>query len=229
MHTTKALYRAAFVAALAAAACLGFIADFADAGDASPSVLGTVVEVSPGAQTIVVRIGSANGIPILHRFHVTNSARIRVNGGFARFADIVIGQPVRIDYVRSDGRNLAQLVDVTDAFPAGSGVSAGARDDSAVDRRERYLEQVATTLDVLDEDIQELSGHPDLEGPDELARLKATIDILEAKLADARKLLASLSATTSQDAWRTGVDTLNAVLADLNSAHDVARAIIANR
>jgi hypothetical protein len=227
MHRTKALHPAAFVAVLAAAACLGFLADFAEARNSS--VLGTIVEVSPGTQMIVVRVGSANGAPILHRFQVTDSARIRVNGGFARFADLLVGRPVRVAYATSDGLSVAQLVEVTDSFPAGSGVSANARNEGAIDRRERYLEEVARTLDVLEEDIQELNRHPELEGPDELARLKATIDLLETKLADARRLQESLSATTSQEAWRSGVDAMNAVLADLNSAHDVGRSIIANR
>jgi hypothetical protein len=229
MRTTKALHRAALVAALASAACLGFLADFADARNASSTVLGTIVEVIPGTQTIVVRVGSANGIPVLHRFRVTDSARIRVNGGFARFADLVVGRPVKVAYDVTNGFNAAQIVEVTDAFPAASGVTVNAREEASVERRELYLEQVGSTLDVLDEDIQELAQHPELEGPDELARLKATVDLLKVKLADARRLQGSLSPTVSQDAWRSGVDEMNAVLADLNSAHDIGRAIIANR
>jgi hypothetical protein len=230
MQFRRSLQRT-IVAALAAAGLSfsGGLPTTAEARSASPSVLGTIVEMTPSTQTILVRVGTANGVPVVQRFVVTDMAKIRVNGGFARFADIVVGQPVKIDYLRVDGRNLAQLVDVTDAFPAASGVTVSAREESSVERRELYLEQVGTTLDVLDEDIQELSRHPELEGPDELARLEATVDLLEVKLADSRRLLQSLSATASQDAWRSGVDAMNASLADLNSAHDAGRAIIANR
>ncbi|HEY7820332.1 MAG TPA: hypothetical protein VIG29_19060, partial [Vicinamibacteria bacterium] len=56
--------------------------------EAQPTVLGTLVEVSPDTRTLLLRVGVADGEPVLRRFRLAESARIRVDGGFGRLADV---------------------------------------------------------------------------------------------------------------------------------------------
>lgn len=197
-------------------------------GAARPSVLGTIIAVSPETRTILLRLGSPERELIVRRFETADSTEIRVNGGPARFADILVGPMARVTYVRMNGTNVAELVEVLDAVPASSRVDA-ARDATAVEERRRYLEGVAATLDVLDEEVQELARYSELEGTEELARRKATVEELEEMLSKSRERLASLSATSSQEAWRTGVDEMEAALDDFKAAHARGRTEITHR
>jgi hypothetical protein len=207
------------VTAISAGASLG----------AQPTVLGNIVEVNPGAQTIVLRVGVAEGEPVLRRFRLGESARIHVDGGVARLADLLVGQTARIGYVRANGANIAEIVETTTTPPAGSPISDTARAATGIEERRRYLDEVERTLDVLEESVEELSQFPEIEGTDQLTRRAALVEDLETRIAAARTLLASLSATAGQEIWTLGVDRLSAALADLTAAHERAWSIIGNR
>jgi hypothetical protein len=195
---------------------------------APSTIVGTIVEVRPDTGAIVLRVGLSEGEDLLRRFRVADSTRFRVDGGFARFADIVVGQTARIQYVRANGANVAELIDVTLAPPASSTFES-ARDATGIEERRRYLDEVARTLDVLDESVQELSQYPDIEGTEALARQKATVETLETQIADARALLDSLSATDSQEVWSRGVDQMGAALRVLSATHERGWSLVANR
>jgi len=197
--------------------------------EAAYTVTGTIVEVSPDTGTILLRVGFPDGQVLLRRFEVADSTRFRVNGGLARLADVLVGQTARVTYARTnDVGKVAELVEVTDVPPASSTIEA-AREASGIESRKRYLEGAASTLDVLEESVGELRQHPDVEGTDELAKLNKTIEGLERKLADSRALLSSLSATSSQDGWRLGVDRLDGAIEDLTLAYERGWSEIANR
>lgn len=231
MRSTRA-FRGSGLKALAVAGWsvwfTGFLSTAAPL-EAAHTVIGTIVEVSPDPGTFLLRVGFSDGQVLLRRFEVADSTRFRVNGGFARLADVRVGQTARVTYARAnDIGNVAELVEVTDVPPVSSTIEA-AREASGIESRNRYLQRVASTLDVLEESIGELRQHPDVEGTDELARLKKTIEDLERKLADSRAHLQSLSATSSQDAWRLGVDRLDAAVGDLTLACERGWSEIANR
>lgn len=196
--------------------------------EAEQTVIGTIVEVSPDTGTILLRVGFSDGQVLLRRLQLADSTRFRVNGGFGRLADVLVGQTARVTYARTNDINVAELVDVTDVPPASSMIEA-AREASGIESRKRYLDEVASMLDVLEESVGELRQHPDVDGTDQLSRLNRTIDQLETELAASRGLLSSLSATGGQDAWRLGVDRLDAAVADLTAAYERGWSEIANR
>jgi hypothetical protein len=196
--------------------------------DGAPTVVGTVVEVRPDTEAILLDVDSSDARADLLRFQLADSTRIRVNGGFGRLADVVAGQTARITYVRADGANLVELVEVTDAPPASTRVEA-AREARGIESRRRYLEETGRTLDVLEESVGELRQHPDVQGTDELERLDEAVEALEMKLTDARVLHSALSATASQEPWRRGVDLLSAAIDDLSIALEQARSDVSNR
>lgn len=212
-----------------AAAILSLFLTAAPSVAAPSTVLGTIIGVSPETRTILLRSRSSEREPAVRRFATSDSTKIRVNGGAARFADVVVGPLARITYVRMNGTDVAELVEVLDAVvPASSRIDVP-RDATGLEERRRYLEGVASTLDVLDESVQELARYPELEGTRELARRKAIVEELVEMLAKSRELLASLSATSSQEAWRTGVDEMEAALDGLRAAHARGRTEITRR
>ncbi len=195
---------------------------------AQSTIVGTLVEVRPDTGAILLRVGLSEGEVLLRRFRVTDATRFRVDGGFARLADLVVGQTARIEYLRANGASVAQLVDVTLAPPAASTFDS-ARDATGIEERRRYLDEVARTLDVLDESVQELAQYPDIEGTEALARRKATAETLETQIEDARTLLDALSATSGQDVWSRGVDQMSAALRLLSVTHERGWSLITNR
>jgi hypothetical protein len=197
--------------------------------EAQAMVLGTLVEVSPETRTILLRVGVADGEPILRRFRLADSARIRVDGGFARLADVLVGQTARVEFIRANGPSIAELVDVTTAPPAGSPLSDSARIATSIEERRRYLDEASRTLDVLEESAEELSQYPEVEGTEGLTRRAVLVEELEARIDAARSLLESTSPTASQDTWAVSVDRLDDALADASAAHERAWSIVANR
>jgi hypothetical protein len=196
--------------------------------EAAQTIIGSIVEIRPDTRSMLLRVGFSDGQALLRRFELPDSTRFRVNGGFARIADVLVGQTARVTYLRTDDANVAELVEVTEAPPASS-MREAAREASGIESRKRYLEGVASTLDVLEESVGELRRHPDVEGTDELARLSKTIEELEIKLSDSRALLSSLSATGSQDAWRHGVDQLETALEELTQSYERGWSEVTNR
>jgi hypothetical protein len=229
MHSTKGLGKMG-INALAVAGWMFLFSNFPSVASAldSRTVIGTIVEFSPDSRTLLLRVGFSEGVALLRRFETAESTRFRVNGGFGRPADVLVGQTARVTYNRTDDANLAELVEITDVPPASS-VFQAAGDATDIESRRRYLDGVASTLDVLEESVGELRQHPDVKGTDEQARLRETIDELEAKLATSRAKLSSLSATSSQEAWRQGVAELSAVLEDLTLAYERGASILTNR
>jgi hypothetical protein len=198
--------------------------------EAQPTLVGTVVEVRPDTRTILLQVGVADGQPVLRRFRLSDSMRIRVNGGFGRLADVVVGQTAKITYVRGNGASIAEVLDVTSAPPAaGSGLSDFARASTGVEERRRYLDEVERTLDVFEESMEELRQYPEVDGTRGLERREAIADDLAARISAARALHASLSPTASQEIWQAGVDRMNAALADLSVADQRGWSIIGNR
>jgi hypothetical protein len=197
--------------------------------DAQPTLVGTVVEVRPDTRTLLLQVGVTDGQPVLRRFRLADSVRVRVNGGFGRLADVVVGQSARILYSRGNGASIAELVEVTNAPPAGSSLSDFARAATSIPDRRRYLDEVDRTLDVLDGSVEELSRYPEIDGPRGLERREAVATDLAARITAARSLLASLSPTAPQELWAAGVDRMNGALADLSVAHQRGWSIIANR
>jgi hypothetical protein len=197
--------------------------------DAQPTLVGTVVEVRPDTRTLLLQVGVADGEPVLRRFRLADSVRIRVDGGFGRLADVVVGQTARIVYARGNGASIAEIVEVTNAPPAGSSLSDFARAATGIEDRRSYLDEVERTLDVLEESVEELSRFPEIEGTQGLERREAVADNLAARIEAARSLLGSLSPTAPQEVWAAGVDRMNAALADLSVAHQRGWSIIGNR
>ena len=216
--------------ALAVAGCMVVMNFSASAAtrETAGTVLGAIVEVSPDTRTLLLRVGFSEGRSLMRRFELADSTRFRVNGGFGRLADVLVGQTARVTYVRTNDANLAELVDVTDVAPASSTIEA-AREASGIESRRRYMEDAASTLDVLEESVGELRQHPDVQGTDQLARLNDVVEELETKLAASRALLSSLSATDSQEAWRLGVDRLSAAIDDFTLLCERGLSEIANR
>jgi len=132
---------------------------------------------------------------------------------------LLVGQTAKVTYSRTNGVNVVERIDVTD-FPTASSTFEAAREASGIESRRRYLDTMASTLDVLDESVGELRQHPDVDGTDQLSRLNRTIDQLETELAASRGLLSSLSATGGQDAWRLGVDRLSAAVEDFTLVYE---------
>src|SRR5262245_38443845 len=138
---------------------------------AQNTVVGTIVEVRPDTNTILLRVGRSDGEAVLRRFTLANSARIRMDGGFGRFADVTVGQSARIGYVRSNGVNVAELLDVTLAPPvASTSASPAARAATGIEERRRYIDEIRRTLDVFDGSVNELRQYPDIEGTQGIAR-----------------------------------------------------------
>jgi hypothetical protein len=197
--------------------------------DAQPVLVGTVVEVRPDTRTLLLQVGVADGQPVLRRFRLADSVRVRVDGGFGRLADVVVGQSARILYSRGNGANIAESVDVTSAPPAGSSLSGFARSAAGIEDRRRYLEEVERNLDVLEGSVEELKRFPEVDGTRGLERREAVASDLAARITAARSLLSSLSPTAPQNVWAEGVDSMNAALADLSAAHQRGWSIIGNR
>ncbi len=131
--------------------------------------------------------------------------------------------------MRAEGANIAELIDITNAPPAGSAPSAFAREATGIEERRRYLEETGRTLDVLEESVEELSQFPEVQGTDGLSRRAEIVEDLRARIASARALLDTLSATSAQEAWTLGVDGMSAALAELSAAHERGWSVIANR
>ena len=59
--------------------------------EAAQTIIGSVVEIRPDTRSMLLRVGFSDGQALLRRFELPDSTRFRVNGGFARLADVLVG------------------------------------------------------------------------------------------------------------------------------------------
>jgi hypothetical protein len=206
--------------ALLGAAVIFFLAT---TSAAQTTVRGTVVGVSPDGTALLVRVPLSEGQTVERTLYVDDLTRIRDRGRSIPFESLPAGGTATVTYARVDGRYVALFVELSGADDA---VYVDGKIVSLEDR-ERYEESVASTLAVVEEEIQELEHYAAIKGVDALARIKVLSSRLRAHLSNARDNLDSLR--RADGSWNDAQLDLAAAMAELSDVLAGARAEITGR
>ncbi len=194
------------------------------------TVRGTIVGVSSDGQSLMVRVPLSVGSEDLwveRTYYADALTPTRSAGRATPFEGLSPGGSVVVTYTRVEGRNVIRNLKLADAGSLGV-PSAGEETDNLKDR-ERYEESVATTLEVIEEEIQELEHSAETGGVAELTRSGALSAELRNKLKDAKAELAALVGAGSEIAWQGARRDLQTAMADLGAALSRARSQITGR
>ncbi|MGH9333270.1 MAG: hypothetical protein ACRD21_05910, partial [Vicinamibacteria bacterium] len=187
---------------------------------------GEIVGVSPDGDAIRVRVPSSDGLASERTFYVDELTRIRNAGRPIPIDTLPTGGSVVVTYSRNDGRSIARIVDLSGNALAQSPV--GERIDEPEDQA-RYEESVRSTLEILEEEIEELGGASETRGVTDLARKRALTGDLRTKHADTRDAYETLIAARSDVSWEVARRELQTRMSVLSDALARARSEITGR
>jgi CRISPR/Cas system CSM-associated protein Csm2 small subunit len=190
---------------------------------AQTTVRGRVVGVSPDGTALLVRVPLSEGQTVERTLYVDDLTRIRDRGRSIPFEGLPAGGTATVTYARVDGRYVALFVELSGADDA---VSLGGKIVSLGDRQ-RYEESVASTLAVVEEEIQELEHDAGTKGVDALARINVLSSRLRALLSNVRDRLDSLRGT--EGSWNDARLELGTAMAELSNVLARARSEITGR
>lgn len=186
---------------------------------------GTLLDVSPDSRRFLVRVPVSGGDPIERTFYIDDLTTIRAAGRTMSFGEIPAGGGVEITYDRRDGRNVARLVEISPNVPVTTQLTGPI---DTLEEREQYEALQQSTLEVFQEEIEELGRASEVEGTEALARSRAWSDRLENLLADASRRLEALTGARGA-AWEGARSELERVMNDLRTELAAARREITGR